>query len=215
MRFALMIALLAAVPLLAADEPKLPGSANQPSVALASATESDGKVTLKLRVTEVSAAIEKKTLTVYQTVTKLVDGKVVIEQVPLQQEVMVTVMKPARWREVKLTVGDKGVEVRDLAGKEVPAAKLAGLLEKETAVLLSSSGTVDPFYLQLAKEGTLVVIAPADRVMTGPGGLITPQLPLAPGAGPAPIGLTPPAPPPLPTPPTPPKEPLKEPLKDK
>jgi hypothetical protein len=72
-----------------------------------------------------------------------------------------------------------------LAGKEVPSKKLATLLEKETAILLSTAGAIDPFQLQLAKEGTLVVIAPPPSPAIGVGGV--------PGAVPMPIAL--PAPP--------------------
>src|SRR5205823_9975053 len=48
-------------------------------------------------------------------------------------------------------------------GKPVAAAKLAELLAKERTVLIALDGKkVDPFYLQLYKEGTLVLVPPGD-----------------------------------------------------
>jgi hypothetical protein len=214
MRFALIGALFAAGSLVAED-PKLPANTNQPSLVLASAAEADGKITLRLRLVEVTAAAEKKTVTSYQTVTQVEDGKIVTKQVPIQQEVMMMVMKPSRWREVKLTADEANFEVRDLAGKVVPAKKLPSLLEKESPVLLSTSGPIDSFYLQLAKEGTLVVIAPQDKVMVGQAGLPVPIGPVGPGVAPGVQPLVPPPPPPPPPPlPVPPKEGLKDPPKE-
>jgi hypothetical protein len=216
MRIALTAAIAAAcfcAGPLRAEDPKLPASASQPTVVLASASEADGKVSIRLRLVEAVPAAETKKITVYESVSKLVDGNVVTEKVPVEKTITIMVMKPARWREVKLTLGDPGVEVRDLAGKEIPAKKLASLLEKEIAVLLSTAGPVDPFHLQLAKEGTLVVIAPQEKAMLGPIGL-TPggppglTVPGLPGVVPGP--LAPPAPPAVPRPPLPPKDPPKQ-----
>jgi len=181
-----------------ADEKDLPKSAAAPTVALASAKEADGKVSLKVRMVESVPATENRTITTHQTITRIVDGRTVTEKVPVQQTIAVMVMKPARWREIEVKIGTPGVEVRDLEGKEVPAKKLATLLEKETPILLSTAGAVDPFYLKVAKEGTLVVIAPAPAP-TGAG------VGAVPGAIPGPVGVpaigpVAPAPPPPPLP---------------
>jgi hypothetical protein len=152
-------------------------------------------------VIDSAPATEERTVTVYQTVSQVVDGKLVTKQVPVKQKMMVLVMKRARWREVKVTLGDPGIEVQDLAGKEVSAKKLPDLLAKETPVLLSTTGAVDPFHLQLAKEGTLVVIVPAEKVMPVGVGIVPPPIGL-PSTVPAPL---PPPAIPLP-PPIPPKE---------
>lgn len=183
-----------------ADEPKLPKSAAAPSVVLASASEADGKITVKLRVIDSAPATEERTVTVYRTVSQFVDGKLVTKQVPVEEKMVVLVMKPSRWREVKVTLGDPGVEVQDLAGKEVSAKKLPDLLAKETPVLLSTTGAVDPFHLQLVKEGTLVVLVPAEKVMPVGVGIVPPLG----GPGTVPVPVSPPALP-LP-PPIPPKE---------
>jgi hypothetical protein len=184
---------LAAVPA-RSDEPKLPASATAPIVALASATEADGKVTIRLRVLDSVPTMESKTITTVQKVTALVDGKPVIKEVPVQTRMSVVVMKPKRWREVKLSAATPGVEVRDLAGKLVPAQKLPALLEKEKAILLSTNGPVDPFHLQLTKEGTLVVLAPPGTALGMPTA-VSPSSPLTP---PSPGVAAPPLPPPPP-----------------
>jgi hypothetical protein len=185
--------------------PNLPKSATTPSVALATAKIAEGKVTIQLRVIELGPVVEERQVTAIESRAVVVDGVVVMKLVPVIHKINVTVTKPVRWREIKLMVGDPGVEIRDLAGKEVSPEKLATLLEKETAVLLSNSGPVDPFHLQLAKESTLLVIAPVDRLQ--PGTLVAP-VPAVPGLPPAPPPLpgtvpapVPPPPPPLPPPP--------------
>jgi hypothetical protein len=185
--------------------PNLPKSATTPSVALATPKIAEGKVTIQLRVIELGPVVEERQVTAIESRAVDVDGVVVMKLVPVIHKINVTVTKPVRWREIKLMVGDPGVEIRDLAGKEVSPEKLATLLEKETAVLLSNSGPVDPFHLQLAKESTLLVIAPVDRLQ--PGTLVAP-VPAVPGLPPAPPPLpgtvpapVPPPPPPLPPPP--------------
>jgi len=51
------------------------------------------------------------------------------------------------------------VQAFDTKGKRIEAKKLPDLLKKKTAVLVSADGQpVDPFYLQLVKDGTVVLI---------------------------------------------------------
>ena len=53
-------------------------------------------------------------------------------------------------------------------GKEIDLAKAVTALQKPTAVLLSSDGKpVDPHYLRMFKEGTLVLVGP-ENVQLGP-----------------------------------------------
>lgn len=187
------------------EDPKLPANANAPNIVLASAAEADGKVTIKLRVYESMPAPENRTITVYETVTQIVDGKPTTKQVPVEKTVRMIVMKPTRWKEIKLSAEEPGIEVRDLAGELVSMKKLPKLLEKETAILLSTNGPVDPFHLQLAKEGTLVLMAPAEKVGANGFPGLMPIGPPAIGAGAIAPGAIPvPAtPPPLPAPPPP------------
>jgi hypothetical protein len=176
------------------DEPKLPASANVPTVALGSAAEADGKVMIRLRVYESTATTEERAITVVKLVPELVDGKVITKEVPVTEKALVVVMKPSRWREVKVSAADPGVEVRDLAGKLVPVKNLSTLLEKESAVLLSTNGPVDPFHLQLAKEGTLVVIVPPEKMPVSPVAA-APLTPAVPGV--PPVRVLVPQPPPV------------------
>jgi hypothetical protein len=56
------------------------------------------------------------------------------------------------------------VEVYDTEGRRLTRKDAAGRLSKRKAVLLSADGReVDPFYLQVAREGTLVLVVKADR----------------------------------------------------
>jgi RNA polymerase sigma factor (sigma-70 family) len=56
----------------------------------------------------------------------------------------------------------KEVKVYDTRGNEVQPEKLSGLLKGEVYVLVSADGKpVDPLFLRLVKEGTLVFILPA------------------------------------------------------
>jgi hypothetical protein len=72
------------------------------------------------------------------------------------------------------------VKAYDTRGKVVETKKLHGLLKGEVVVLVSADGKpVDPLYLRLVKEGTLVFVLPAS---------LTPQ-PAAP-----PLAAPPPAP---------------------
>jgi hypothetical protein len=51
------------------------------------------------------------------------------------------------------------VPAYDTAGKRIDAKQLAQLLEKETPVLVSADGKiVDPFHLQVVKEGTVILV---------------------------------------------------------
>jgi hypothetical protein len=67
------------------------------------------------------------------------------------------------------------VEAYTVDGKAVPAGKLAELLARERTVLVAQNGQkVDPFYLQLYKEGTLVLVPPADLEGMNAGGFPVP-----------------------------------------
>jgi hypothetical protein len=57
----------------------------------------------------------------------------------------------------------KNVEAYTVDGKPIAAAKLAELLAKERVVLVALDGKkADPFHLQLYKEGTIVLVPPAN-----------------------------------------------------
>src|SRR5262249_34837110 len=67
----------------------------------------------------------------------------------------------AVYRTVEYRVKGKGFRVFGLDGKAVHRKTLARLLARETPLLLSADGKpVDPFYLQVMKAGTLVLVLP-------------------------------------------------------
>jgi RNA polymerase sigma factor (sigma-70 family) len=68
-------------------------------------------------------------------------------------------------------------EAFDTAGKAVDAMTLSDLLRKETAVLVSTDGKkVDPFYLALVKEGTVILVPPPFRGEPRPPQIIEPPV---------------------------------------
>lgn len=160
-----------------AEEPKPPAVAIAPQTAYASAATKDGKVTVTLKLLVVAPATGYRT--VNEQVTRTVDGKTVVETVT--KKVPYTFMKGHGWREVQVNAADKAVSVSNAGGKPVPADKLTKLLEKDTPVLVSVNGPVDPFYLLTVKEDTLVIVVPP-QVLAGP-----PPAPTGPGAGAVPV----------------------------
>jgi hypothetical protein len=139
-----------------AEEPKLPAIAIAPQTAHARAVTNDGKVTVTLKLLVVAPTTAYRT--VNEQTTRIVDGRKVVETA--SRKVPYTFMKGQGWREVKVDVAGKGVSITDAAGKAIAPDKLAKLLEKDTPVLVSANGPVDPFYLLTVKEGTPVIVVP-------------------------------------------------------
>jgi hypothetical protein len=110
---------------------------------------------------QVVAGVDKAgNLLVWRTTTELVpeqrtqrverDGKV--EQRTVVVYVPVT-------RQTKRSFPSKDVQAFGTDGKPIEPKKLAELLQKPAAVLVSADGRpVDPFYLQIIKEGTVVLV---------------------------------------------------------
>jgi hypothetical protein len=94
----------------------------------------------------------------------------------------------------------KHVEAYTVDGKAIPAEKLTQMLAKEKTVLVTMDGKkLDPFYTQLYKDDTIVLVPPANTLNAGGGAW---------GAGPG-YGVVP-VPAPFPdAPPTPPEVPEK------
>jgi hypothetical protein len=113
------------------------------------------------RIVMISAEGEDK-LTILETtqrevpVTRTVvvnDGRQAVQE---QQTVMVPVT-----RMVRRSVAIEKLRVHGLDGKKIDAKDLRKLAAKPTPALLSADGKpVDRFYLQLAREGTLVLVVP-------------------------------------------------------
>jgi hypothetical protein len=63
---------------------------------------------------------------------------------------------------VNLMLDGKGVEVYGADGKKIDPKDVRKRVAKPVAALISADGKpVDPFYLRLAREGTLVIVVPA------------------------------------------------------
>jgi hypothetical protein len=163
-----------------ADEPKLPASTDTPITAYAKAEAfAKGSAIITLKVVDSEAATETRDVVVYESVTQEKDGKRIVVMVPVVKKVTVTVLKPKRWREVKVNTGDAGVSAHDTAGKPIPANKLPELLKKEVPVLVAPGRPIDPFHLLTAKEGTVVIVVPPNVLnpaLTPPPGLPQPPV---------------------------------------
>jgi hypothetical protein len=120
------------------------------------------------------------------------DGALLIERTAVRSEVAQVTeevvlpggRKEARTRlvprQVILTTMEK-VELKDVQafgsdGKQIDTAKLAELLKKSTPVLVSTDGQkVDPYYLQLVKEGAVVLVLPAPKAPAAPDRALPPE----------------------------------------
>jgi hypothetical protein len=130
----------------------------------------DDKVGVALRIrlpttvtTPVTYAVTAK---VARQVKKVVDGRTVVDTKYHDVNKMETrlLSRFGGWREINVGVDGFEVVVLDLNGKLVRGDRLLHLLAKEGPLLLSTSGRVDPFYLQTTKPGTLIAIVPPDLV---------------------------------------------------
>jgi hypothetical protein len=75
------------------------------------------------------------------------------------KEVVVTEKVPVHKTKV-LTLDDKGVQVYGSDGKLIDPREVRHRLKRPTAVLVSADGEpVDPFFLRLAREDTLIVVS--------------------------------------------------------
>jgi hypothetical protein len=139
--------LLAAV-VLAAPAPETPlptGPAPQLAVVR---LNSDGNL-----VQRVTVEVAKEVL---REIKKTIDGREVVVQ---QKFIIIeqTFVDEAR--------AGKGLAAFDATGKQVPADRLPGLLAKDTLVLISADGNkLDPAYLRVIKDGTLVLVLPRQTV---------------------------------------------------
>jgi hypothetical protein len=169
----LALAVLAQPP---ADAPAPSGT--PPEQALASI---DGKG--KLTITHVSCVCYGPAVREQEVTAQGEKGKARVSSV-----VVTTAQLPARL-----------VEAYTVDGKKIEADKLGEMLAKERTVLVAMDGKkVDPFLLQLYKDGTIVLVPPANTLNAGQGGYgVVPYdgpVPVPPGPAPVPIPA-PPAPP--------------------
>ncbi len=87
-----------------------------------------------------------------RTVTAIDGMKPVTRKVTVMVPVSVTTL---------VAVDGKDVQVFGIDGKKIDPKAVRNLIGRSMAVLVSADGKpVDPFYLRLAKEGTLVVVMP-------------------------------------------------------
>lgn len=143
-----------------AEEPKVPKNLVLPTTHPAQAFTEGGKTTIVLKLFSTAPTSVTKTITVNEAVSATVDGKQVIQIVPVEKKVVETVMAVVGWQKVSVTLGEGGVSAHDVAGKPIAAEELMRRLVKETNVLVSAAGPIDPYHLQTTKENTVVIVVP-------------------------------------------------------
>jgi hypothetical protein len=156
MSSSLLAAVLAlAAPLPADEAPKAPQGL--PPTQVIARADKDG--TIEVLRTGVVYRVEDRTRAVN------VNGRVVqvVEKVSVPMTSEITVKYAA-----------KDARLFTAAGKELDPKELPERLKKKTIVLLSENGQlVDPFYLKVVKEDTLVLVVTAPPPMPAPG-VVTP-----------------------------------------
>jgi hypothetical protein len=143
LRTTVCVVLLAVPGLAGAQRPDAGPKGPAPRVMVARVS-ADGHPVVVRQVIEAVPEIQK--------VEVKVNGQVEKRQVTVYRYVL---------REVEVRLNVDGVQVFEANGRRIDPADVAGRLKKATAVLVSADGkAVDPFYLRLARPGTLVVVAP-------------------------------------------------------
>jgi hypothetical protein len=139
----LSLALAAPAPEPPAEAPKGPA----PRIMVLNA-DKDGRAYLETSV------MVTKFVPEVRTVTRVVGGQQVVQQVQVQ--VPVTTMEQKR-----LFLDEEGVIVYDADGKKIDAKNLPKQSGPAPALVSADGKEVDPFYLPLARKGTLIIVAPA------------------------------------------------------
>jgi hypothetical protein len=157
-----------------AAEPAPPIAPAQPMLLTASATACNGAITLHLRTVTVEPATQEMVIRTPVKETAIVNGRVVEQNRFVEERRQITIMRPVPGVVIDVPLDGLAVVVSDLKGKPVTPANVTRLLKKETAVLVSTSGPVDPYYLQTTKLGTLIVQMPA-QFLNPPTELLAPR----------------------------------------
>lgn len=159
MRIAAGSLLLVFVHVSSAAEPEFKSVA-PPTLMMASSTGGPDGVWLHVRKTVfVPTPVEVRVETPV-TLQEIVNGRIVERKSKVTETHITTMMKPTPHDVVVVPLTCSDVTIVDLAGKPIDPKRVPQMLKKETAVLVSFSGPVDPFHLQTTKPGTLVVLMP-------------------------------------------------------
>jgi hypothetical protein len=143
---ALLAAVLSAAVAAPAPAEEIKPPAGPPPTQVVASMDKDGNI-----IEVIQTVIEYRTEV--RTVTKVIMGKNVAEN----YTVTVPVTKQTRQQ-----FAAKDAKVYTAGGKEVGAKDVPDKLKKPTIALLSANGQkVDPFYLKIIKEDTLVIVAQA------------------------------------------------------
>jgi hypothetical protein len=134
-----------------------------PMLMTASATACGPAISLHIRPAQFKPVVIDVNRQIPVSDSAVVNGRVVERvrnmTVTQQETIFQQILGPT----IDVFLDGAEVQVLDLKGKPVPPARVAQLLKKEIAVLVSHNGPVDPFYLQTTKPGTLIIQMPMNR----------------------------------------------------
>jgi hypothetical protein len=153
-------ALLAPAIRVTADEPTPVLQPVSPTLMMASVTSSCNGVAIRIQTVQFTATLQEMKVKVPVTEKSWHKGKLVEHTKMIEQRQMMTVLWPTPGPLVEVPLDGSIVSVSELKGNPLPPSKVAQMLKKETAVLVSTSGPVNPYYLQTTKPGTLIVQMP-------------------------------------------------------
>jgi hypothetical protein len=146
----------------AAAEPDQPPAPAQPMVLMTSATSCCTGVALHIHTVQLVPGTQDLVIQTPVRETTLVNGRVIEQNRVVEERRQISVLKPTPGPVVEVPLEGTLVSVVDLKGKSVAPNRVAQVLKKDTAVLVSITGAVDPYFLQTTKPGTLVVLLPAN-----------------------------------------------------
>jgi hypothetical protein len=159
------LVLLAPAIRVVADEPIPVSQPVPPTLMMASATASCcNGVNLRIQTVQFTQAVQEVKVKVPVTEKTWHKGKWVEHTRTVEQRQLMTVLQPIPAAVVEVPIDGAIVSVCELKGNPVSPSKVAQMLKKETAVLVSMSGPIDPYYLQTTKPGTLIVHVPANML---------------------------------------------------
>src|SRR5579871_674457 len=164
----------------------------QPTLMWASASaNSSGGVSLRIRTVQYTNGVQEYKVTYPVTETSFHKGKPSQHTRMVEKREMRSVLVPIAGPVVEVPVNASGVFVYEQRGSLLAPSGVAQMLGRESAVLVSTTGPVNPYFVQTSPPGTPIVQLPSSMlyptsVALTPAGSSSTELVPASAATPAP-----------------------------
>ncbi len=159
--FTVVVLLSTAASALAGDPSQMLVPA-QPTLMWASATASGNGVSLRIQTIQYVPGVQEYKVTYPVKEKTWHKGKLVEHTRMVEQRQMQNVLVPAVGPIVEVPMEASNVYVFEPRGSQLATSSVAQLLARQTAVLVSTTGPVQPYYIQTSPPGTLIVQIPAN-----------------------------------------------------